>query len=250
MKRIIWIGLVLITAAACRKVTPEERITAIADYFNQHEDSYAASIGQYEDTKRTDYLSLTLGKDLGCEEIWSVDTETGSSLLADFPGRESSGANDKGTVISLISAPIDDPWACATVLNVMKAFKSLRISPRNSIRTLFYDAAKDSLGHSVLDTLDGDFREAREVVTFNIVLTSRDTLPFNTFVIEDRGRFVDKVLDIVPPYLAPLGDYDFVKGTYPNPDWPMKTATYRYHVDIHRLQQEAAAVAAFSMLLN
>ena len=248
MKRILLIGLVVLAAASCKKPNAEERITAITEYYTENtEDTYAAQIAQYEGDRRIDYLSLVLGKEMGTEDIWTLDTDTGHSLLAAFPGVDKKATEP---IISLISAPVDDPTACAAVLNVLKAFKKLRIAHKNDIRAFFYDPQPDSLGQSGLTLAEQDFKDTKEIITFNLVLTSRDTLPANTFVIEDKKMFTAKLIDIVLPYLKPLGEYQFVQGNYYNPEWPIKMATYRFQVDESRLMQDAAVTTAFYMLLN
>lgn len=247
MKRILLIGLVILTAAACKKVQPEDRVTAITEYFSQNEDEFAARLAQYEGDKRIDYLSLVLGNDLGTEDIWLLETEAGSSILANFPGVDK---EETEPVISLLSAPVDDPAACAAALNVLKAFKKLKIAHKNDIRAFFYDPQVDSLGQSGLTLAGQDFKEAKDIILFNLVLTSQDTLTPHRIVIEDKKRFTAKINEVVKPYFAPLGEFEFVQGAYYNPEWPLQMATYRFHVDKGQLMQDAAAATVFSMLLN
>ena len=250
MKRVLLIGMVVLAAASCKKVTPEERVVAVADYFNQQEEeSYTGKVAGFEGDKRIDYLTLVLSKDLKTEDIWTLDSESGTSLMAVFEGRDKE-AQDK-PVISMIAAPVDDPTACGVVLDVLKAFKKLRIAHKSEIRALFYEAQPDSLGHPAgLALLGQDILDADELISFTIALSSRDSLPSGTFAIDDQRSFRQKVIEIIPPYFTPLGTYQFVEGTFPNPDWPNRMGVYRYHVDKDRLPQDAAAVTVLTMLLN
>ena len=250
MKRILLIGLAVLAAASCKKVTTEERVVAVAEYFNQQEESYTSQVAGYEGDKRLDYLTLVLNKDLKTEDLWTLDSESGSSLLAVFEGRDKD-TTKKATAISMIAAPLDDPTACGVVLDVLKAFKKLRIAHKSEIRALFYDAQPDSLGHPEgLALLGQDILDADELISFTIALSSRDSLPAGTFAIDDQRSFREKVIEILPPYFTPLGTYTFVEGTFPNPDWPNRMGVYRYHVDKDRLPQDEAAVTVLTMLLN
>lgn len=249
MKRILLIGLAILAAASCKKVTPEERVVAVAEYFTQLEDTYTSQIAGYEGPKRIDYLTLVLNKDLKIEDIWTLDSETGSSLLATFEGRDKE-AKDK-PIVSMIAAPVDDPTACGAVLDILKAFKKLKIAHKSEIRVLFYDAQQDSTGRPAgLALLEQDLNESDELISFAIALSTRDTLPERTFAIDDQRRFREKVREILPPYFTPLGSYNFVDGTFPNPEWPFKMGVYRYCIVPDHLPQDEAAVTVFTMLLN
>ena len=87
-------------------------------------------------------------------------------------------------------------------------------------------------------------------ITFDMELSTRDTLPDRTFIIEDKAFFADQLIEVVPPYLEQLGSFDFKKGRYPNRHWQVSAPTYRYSFDPAALRKESAAITTFALLLN
>ncbi|MBR5019961.1 MAG: hypothetical protein IKX53_10065 [Bacteroidales bacterium] len=245
MKRFTLILLAVLSAIACRKVTPEEQIAQIAGYFEKTSDAFSENLQRHEGDKRVDYLTLTLAKELMADDLWTLEYAGEKSLIAEFPGREK-----KQTQFSLLSASLDDPEACAVVLNTLQAFKDLKIKPKGTIRTLFYNPVQDTLGFSGLTAVFGEFYESGELVTFELEVSSRDSIPPHTFRIEEKPAFADQLIEVIPPYLAPLGNFQFVRGQYPNKEWPVKASVYRYRIDPADLRKESAAVAAFCFLVN
>jgi len=245
MKRALLIGLTVLMAVACKKVTIEERIDSISAYFSQHENPYVERLEQLADGQRIDYLTYTLLKDLRAREAWILDEGENESLVAAFPSRKAAEGQ-----LSAITVSLDDPAACAAALHLIKACKDLKIKSKNNLRVLFYAPAPDSAGKSGLVSFRRDLRDAGEIISLDIHLTSLDSLPPHTFVIEENPGFVERFLEVIPPYFKPLGEYSFIKGTYPNPDWPLNTATCRYNLDAEDLQNETAAVTILSFLLN
>ena len=69
MKRISFILLTVLVAVSCRKASPEERIAKIASYFDKTELSYPEDLQRFEGQKRIDYLTLTLAKELGADDV-------------------------------------------------------------------------------------------------------------------------------------------------------------------------------------
>lgn len=245
MKRFTLILLTVLMAVACRKVTPEQRIAKISKYFDKTENTYLEDLQRFDSAKRVDYLTLTLAKELGAADLWTLEQAGESSLVAAFPGRDK-----KQMRFSVLSASLDDPQACAVALSTLKAFKDMKLKPNGSIHALFYSTAKDTAGVSGLGAVFQEIRDSEEQVTFELELSSRDTVDHHTFVIEDKGFFVEKILEVVPPYMNQLGTFQFKQGRYPNRNWPVKAPVYRYSIDPTDLRKEAAAITTFSLLLN
>ena len=238
MKRILLLALVVLSAVACKKITPETRIAQIGNFFDGKEDSYSAKLRQYTGDKQLDYLTLQLLGELGANDLWTVDEEELTSLVAEFPPQ-----------ISMISASLDDPKACALLLEVLEAYKKIKIQHDNTIRAVFYAPAPDSTRPSGLASINQDLHESGEFNSFAIELSTRVDQPLHTFVLEESPAFAEKIIQVVPRYLAPLGDYQVVQGV-PDPAWPLKGSIYRYPINPAELQKEAAAVTAFTFLLN
>lgn len=245
MKRISFILLTVLVAVSCRKASPEERIAKIANYFDKTELSYPEDLQRFEGQKRIDYLTLTLAKELGADDVWTLEHAGANSLAAEFPGRE-----NRITRYAYLSASLDDPEACAAVLNTLKAFKDMRIKPKGTFHALFYSTARDSAGVNGLGAIFREDVQAGDQITFDMELSTRDTLPDRTFIIEDKAFFADQLIEVVPPYLEPLGSFDFKKGRYPNRHWQVSAPTYRYSFDPAALRKESAAITTFALLLN
>ena len=244
MKRILLITLAVLSAVSCKKITPEMRIAQIDRFFDGKEDVYTAKLQQYEGDKQLDYLNLVLDRDLGAGDIWTIEADGMSSLMAEFPGK------DKHAQLSMISASLDDPAACSAVLSLLEAYKTIKIQHKNTMRVLFYSPARDTTGQNGLVAVNDELRASDELILFDIELSTRDTTARHTFVLEEKPVFAKQLMGALQPYFAPMGDYQFKQGTYPNPSWPLKTSIYRYHIDSSDLQKESAAVTALAFLLN
>ena len=48
MKRVLLILLAVLSTVACRKITPEDRIAQISDYFKTNENTYAEDLHRHE----------------------------------------------------------------------------------------------------------------------------------------------------------------------------------------------------------
>lgn len=244
MKRFLLILLAVLSTVACKKVTPEDRIAQMADYLASHQDIHAARLAQYDEAKRVDYLTLQLAKELEATDLWTLEAADRNSLVAEFPG------NTKGDhQLSLLTASLDDPAACAMLLNILETFRDLKIRHKNDMRAIFYSTAKDSTGTDGLTALNQEMIDDGEIFAFDIALSSTASLPGYTFIISDKRAFVERMAEVVPPYLEPLGSFQLMQGVYPDPEWPLKGPVYRYTLNGDR-NQDAAVIAAFTYLLN
>ena len=243
MKKLMYFALVLLSLAACKRITPEERIAQISRFFDGKENNYTAQLQQFTGEKQLDYLNLVLAKDLGAEDIWTIEADGQSSLIAEFPGKE------KGASLTMISASLDDPAACSAILELFEAYKKYKIQHKNTIRALFY-APVDSTGNGGLHAVNEELRNSDELIIFDIELSTGRDLPRRTFVLEEKPVFAEQLIKVVSPYIAPMGDYSFKQGVYPNRDWPLTTSIYRYNLSADEFQKDVAVVTAFSFLLN
>ena len=242
MKKAFVLALALLSLAACKKITPEQRIAEIDRFFDGKTESYSADLKQYQGDKQIDYLHLVLARDLDAGDIWTVESGEQSSLIAEFPSKE------KDAPLAMISASLDDPAACAAILEMLEAYRDIQIQHRNTLRVLFY-APADSTGNSGLAAVNEEIHAANELNIFDIELSTQADLPAHTFVIEDTPKFADQLVEALPRYFAPLGDYQFIPRL-PDPEWPMRGTIYRYNLSTDEFQQEVAAVTVFAFLLN
>ena len=236
MKRLLLLSLVVLSAVACKTITPESRIAQSDQFFTGKEAVYSAKLQQFTGEKQLDYLTLQLMQELGAKDLWTLEDEGHQVLVAEFPGKEK-----KNPQISLISASLDDPTACAAILEVLEAYKKIKIQHKNTIRALFYSPVTDSTGRNGLSVANRDIRESGEMVQFDIELSSHGEQPKHTFILDESPIFAK---------MAPLGSFKLVQGTYPNATWPMKCPIYRYQLAPDDFQKEAAAMTAFTFLLN
>ena len=165
MKRVLIILLAVLSTVACKKVTPEMRIAQMADYMAEKENVHSAKLSQYEGDKRVDYLTLQLIKNLAADDLWSLENAGENSLVAEFLGKSKSDSQ-----LTLLSASLDDPDACATILSILEAFRDLKISHKNDIQVLFYSSAQDSTGQSSLDAINQELDESGDFFAFVINL--------------------------------------------------------------------------------
>lgn len=247
MKRIVLFLLVTVTATtACTKKIPSEQL--ISDFATHYEtlgDRFAEPLAAISREKRADYITLQLGKELDAKELWTLDfeagEEAGQAVIAEFKSRT------KEPHVAILTACLDDAPACSAVLDVLDAFKQAKIRPATALRAIFYDGCAS--GTEGLKAVADDFRRANEVTTFDIEISSRDSIPERTFIIEEKLAFADKVVELVPAYLQPIVDVQFEIGDFPRENWPTKIPTYRYRLGADRIA-DLKAITAFTFLMN
>jgi len=253
MKRILFFLLVtLVAASACsKKVSSDKIIANFSKYYEKTGDLYREPMSQLSPEKRSTFLLLKLGKDLKAAEVWTLDfednnpedgeSEAGQAIVAEFKSRE------KERHISMISACLEDPDACAAVLDILDAFKEAKFRPAMTIRAVFYEGGKT--GKDGIKAVARDFYQAGEYSAFDIEISSRDTIPERTFIIEDKLAFAGKLVEVVPPAMKSVGDFNFEIGDFPRQDWPTNIPTYRYRLGSDHLT-DLRALTAFTFLMN
>ena len=248
MKRLLLILLVAVAAtSACSKKVPSETIIAnFSQHFDKNGDRYTDVLQGLSPEKRATYIMVQLGKEMNSADVWTSEFEpeeaaAGEVIVAELKTRK------KDTSISMISACLDDPAACAAVLDVLDAFKKEKIRPAFALRAVFYYGGET--GTEGLKQIAKDFRQANELSVFDIEVSSRDSIPERTFIIEDKLAFAGKVVEVVPPYLEPVCDVAVEMGDYPREDWPTSIPTYHYRLGSDRLT-DLKALTAFTFLLN
>ncbi len=246
MKRILLTVLAVTTLAACTKqITPEERISQIDTYFKEQPMTYADALAKIDADRRLDFLTLKLSKDLKAKDIWSVGEDGYASVVGELRGKNHGKDGD----ISIVSAPVDDPVACAAVLEAMRAFKKIGIQHKNNIRVLFYGQGKDDEDRTGLALVSSEFSGENELISFATDVNSMGLYPKRTFVLEEQPMFVEKMVKVIPPYIAPLGPCEVKQGVFP-PAWDLRAPAYRYSVEEGTLARDAAQLTAFLFLVN
>lgn len=254
MKRILLFLLVtLVAASACTKKVPSEKIiSGFSQQYDKKGDVYREPLSQLSPEKRSGYILLKLGKDLKAADVWTIDFEEdtlesgemggGRVIVAEFKSRE------KERHISMLSACLEDPDACSAVLDVLDAFKEARVRPALTLRAVFYNGGKS--GTEGLKAVAHDFYEAGELSTFDIEVSSLDSIPERTFIIEDKLAFAGKVVEVIPPLLSSVADVSFEVGDFPREGWPTNIPTYRYRLSATDRLTDLKALTAFTFLLN
>jgi|GEM_PF-1800722 hypothetical protein len=237
---------VLATTACSKRVSSEKIITQFSKHYDKVGDVYQQPLSGVSTDKRADYIMLKLGKDLGVTDIWSVDFDPeegvgGPVVVAELKSRK------KDAQMSMISACLDDADACSAVLDVLDAFKREKIRPAFALRAVFYYGGES--GTDGLKAIAQDFLDENELAAFDIEVSSRDSFPERTFIIEDKLFFAEKVVEVLPQYLAPLGDVTVESGDYPHEGWPTTIPTYRYRLGSDRLT-DLKLLTAFTFLLD
>lgn len=255
MKRILFILLVtLVAASACSKKVPSEKIIAgFSRYYDKTGDVYREPLSQLSPEKRNNYLLLKLGKDLKASDVWTLDFEEeniesgemegGQVIVAELKSRE----KDPHVSVSMISACLEDPDACSAVLDVLEAFKQSKFHPALTLRAVFYEGGAS--GTDGLKAVARDFYQAGEFSAFDIEVSSRDTIPEKTFIIEDKLAFAGQIMEVIPPVMQPSCDVSFQIGEFPRSGWPTNIPTYRYRLGSDRIA-DLKALTTFTFLLN
>lgn len=254
MKRILFFLLVtLVAASACSKKVPSEKIiSGFCQHYDKKGDVYREPLARLAPEKRSGYVLLKLGKDLKAADVWTLDFEEedlesgemegGQVIVAEFKSRE------KDRHISMISACLEDPDACSAVLDVLDAFKEAKFRPALTLRAVFYEGGKS--GVDGLKAVARDFNDASELSTFDIEVSSRDSIPERTFIIEDKLAFAGKIVEVIPPLVKPVGDVEFEIGDFPREGWPTNIPTYRYRLSSADRLTDLKVLTAFTFLLN
>lgn len=192
-------AVVLCMSCSCMKVTMEQQIDNIFTFVEQDSDlqglfDKAPTISENE---IIEYYSYILTDKLKIKDIWTQDftvedTVSGpkecQNLVAEIPGK-----NKKNQSI-IISAPLNDPVACISAIEIMKTMKKAKVRKSNAIRLLLFDG--DEGCHTYRDIS----RTRNEAILFNVELEKMDKT-FQNFSIFERNDIFESVRDIVPQYL-------------------------------------------------
>lgn len=249
MKRLALLLLVTVaaTSACTKKVATDQLISQFTKHFDQQGDRYTEELAAMTPEKRATYITLQLSKELGAKDVWMLDFDrdgnAGQVLIAEFKAR------DKDPHISVISACLDDPAACSAVLDVMDAFKQAKIRPANAVRAVFYDGCAS--GAEGIRVMNDDFKQSYELAVFDLEVSSCDSIPERTFIIEDKPVFANQLVEVIPAYIKPVSDVKFEIGDFPRKNWPSTIPTYRYRLGTpaDRLS-DLKVLTAFTLLLN
>lgn len=232
---------VLATAGCTKKVPSEQLIADFAKHYDKVGDRYTRQLSGMDAEKRNGFITLQLSNEIKAQDLWYIESDGDAVIVAELKSRE------KEPKVSMISACLDDAAACGAVLDVLDAFRQNKIRPALALRAVFYYGGET--GTDGLKAVCEDFLRAGEMAAFDIEVSSRDTLPERTFIIEDKPLFAEKVVEVVPQYLAPVCDVQFQTGDYPRQGWPSSFPTYRYRLGSDRLA-DLKALTAFTFLLN
>ena len=248
MKRILLLTIAVLAAAtSCsKKVSSEQLIEGLVQHFDTKGDQFSEPLAGKSAENRADFITYHLGKTLGAADIWTLDVgssdeENGQVIVAEFK------SHDKNADISVLSASLDDPEACGAVLAVLDAFKQAKIRPAMALRAVFYDGGET--GTEGIRTLYDDFNQSGEIAAFDIEVSSLDSIPEKTFLIEDRPVFVRKIIEVIPAYLTPVCQASVKAGDFPREGWPVLTPTYRYRLGDDRID-DLKALSVFTLLMN
>ena len=242
---IIMAAALLPSLISCKQVSVQEQIDQLTAAATSGAGAHIAQIERFDGQKEIDYLTLTLAKELKAKDVWTLEDEGVTTLVADFRGR----ARQDGQM-TVVSAALDDKLACATVLDLLSALKEAGTRPRNDLRAVFYHRSGDEFNAEGLKALNREIRESGEKVVFDLEISSNEARPVRTFILEDHPIFVDQIFESVPNYLNAVGDFTLTRGEYPNMSWPFKVPVYRYTVGREDPATDLRGLALFDFLLN
>ncbi|MBO4570563.1 MAG: hypothetical protein J5699_01395 [Bacteroidales bacterium] len=184
--------------------------------------------------------------------FFDVPGGKGRDIMMEIPGR-----NKKSVVLVTAAA---DTWsdslathnsdaACVAAFEVLNAFKSLKIKPRNTVRILIYaDCWGAHTGlRPYIDYIKG---RPEENHSMQVNLISDPAAPKKVFTIGEPSNVYRTFAKVVPPYFEGYGNYTFERGEITPGDWDLKAPFYQYNIDREDLANDAAAVASMITLLN
>ncbi|HOG42270.1 MAG TPA: M20/M25/M40 family metallo-hydrolase [Bacteroidales bacterium] len=191
----------------------------------------------------------------------------GRNLVAEIPGKVNPNH------IILISAHVDS-WfnsqgahdnasGCVAAIEVLRAYKELRMKPRNTIRIVLYQDEEMNL--SGLKEFARIAREKGESFLFDLEIDSGAGKPVG-FHIFDSEDYFTKMEEVLTPYLEPRG----LTLTYNDSDrdWPLKTyytlvsdreEYFKYHhssldnfenINPETFKESIAAITTFVFLMD
>ncbi len=192
-------AVVLFLSCSCVKVSMDQQIGNIYNYIEKDSDlkdlfDKAPTIA---DDEIVEYYSYILSKKIKIEDMWTQDfsiedTLTGpkdcQNLIAEIPGK-----NKKNQAI-IISAPLSDPTACVSAIEIMKTLKKAKVRRNNSIRLLLFD------GQEGCHTYRDISRSRNEANLLNLELANMAN-PYQKFSVFERQDIFDSISEIVPQYL-------------------------------------------------
>lgn len=235
MKRILLFALIAAAAISCKKVSVEEVIAGF-DTAITESSLPGSAIDKYQGEKVFDFLTLTLAKDAGIKDIWSVEDGNGTRAIA----AQTKGSGKTKRDVQLITADINDKEACTAAVEILKTINQGKVKSKCPVRAVFYSDRNE-----VRNTTRPD-----DIYMFDLELKCVDTLETGRIVIDDGHEFFKAITEVVPPYLAPLGDYRIERGeTFPE-ERPYYTNVYSCNLNKATLKKDIAAVTAFIFLLN
>ena len=201
-----------------------------------------------------DYFTMMASR-CGAENnitFFDVPGGRGRDILMEIPGR-----NKKSVV--LVTAAVDT-WsdslathnsdaACVAAFEVLNAFKSLKIKPRNTVRILLYaDCWGAHTGlRPYIDYIKGRPEESHAM---QVNLISDPGAPHKVFTIGEPSNVYRTFAKVVPPYFEEYGQYTFERGEMTPDDWDLKTPFYQYNIDREDMAADIAAVVSLITLLN
>lgn len=235
MKRILLFALIAAATISCKRVSMEEVISGF-DKAITESSLPGSAIDKYQGEKVFDFLTLTLAKDAGIKDIWSVEDGNGTSALA----AQTKGSGKTKKDVQLITADINNKEACTAAVEILKTINQSKVKSKCPVRAVFYTDRKE-----VRNTTKPD-----DIYMFDLELKCVDTLETGRIVIDDGYEFFKAITEVVPPYLAPLGNYQIEMGeTFPE-EKSYYTDIYSYNLNKATLKKDIAALTAFVFLLN
>jgi len=235
MKKAIIALAAAMLAVSCIKVTPEQTIDKLYNYFSA-ENEYVPAASEYSNAED---IAVAIATETKIKEIWTLEANGATNVFGEIKGVK------KPDQIILLSTSIENGPGCAAIIEMMKAYGKLKIKSNCTIQLAFYHGETD--GMNVLADALGD---TRDHILFELQLDKESVYGPKTFVIGENDRFFEQITEVIPPYLNVHDKFNFVQGEEYTPGWPLSVRLYNYKVNQSDFAKDVAALASFVFLMN
>lgn len=282
MKRIrttlIAAAAAILSTAACSNPSIEDRMAGFFEFCNEDQavEEAATKINRVCPDRPTgsrgaediiDYFMLKGNDIVSGRNIKTIDVPgAGRNIVIDIPGRKRKCKDivlviapadtwtEKVTTVSAENDTLqmevrrDNSVACASALEIARAFRKTGVKPNSTIRILIY---QEQGGRHVGVHPYIEYAKSRgENHLVQLYLTSDPNGEKKLFTIGEPTAIYRTFAEIIPPYFEKYG-YKFERGEDITPDgWAIRSPFYTFNIDPADSARDIAAAASLITMLD
>lgn len=235
MRKTLILLATAVFAVSCIKVTPEQTIDKIYQYFSTS-DGYSPVEGEFSSAED---ITIGLASETKIKDIWTVDEGNGNVHVFG----QIKGAKHPDKVI-LLTSSVQNEKGNAILIEIIKAFNKLKIKSNNTIILAFFQGKYEGM-KIVAEAL----KDSKEQILFNLHLDGNEETQ-RTFILGESDRIYGKINEIITPYYEGHEVIKFIKAPEHPENWPLDVSLYRYDIDEKDIAGDAAVLSSFIFLMN